>query len=171
MCVCLVSCVQLFGTPWAVDRQPPLFLEFSRVCVCVCVCVCDCLVSCIQLFGTVLVKGVCVCLVSGIQLFGPQGCVCVCVSGQLPPTVWDPIDCSPPSSSVHGNPRQEYWSRWPCPPPGDLPNPGIKPEAPESSALWEDSLSTESPRKPNIQGTRCKNWGPRHSQELLCKRR
>ena len=21
--------------------------------------------------------------------------------------------------------RQEYWSRFPCPPPGDLPNPGI----------------------------------------------
>ena len=23
--------------------------------------------------------------------------------------------------------RQEYWSGWPCPPPGDLPNPGIEP--------------------------------------------
>ena len=23
--------------------------------------------------------------------------------------------------------RQEYWSGWSCPPPGDLPNPGIKP--------------------------------------------
>ena len=23
--------------------------------------------------------------------------------------------------------RQEYWSGWPFPPPGDLPNPGIKP--------------------------------------------
>ena len=22
--------------------------------------------------------------------------------------------------------RQEYWSGWPCPPPGDLPNPGIE---------------------------------------------
>ena len=27
-------------------------------------------------------------------------------------------------------PRQEYWSGWPCPPPGDLPVPGIKPTAP-----------------------------------------
>ena len=25
--------------------------------------------------------------------------------------------------------RQEYWSRLPCPPPGDLPDPGIKPES------------------------------------------
>ena len=25
--------------------------------------------------------------------------------------------------------RQEYWSGLPCPPPGDLPNPGIKPKS------------------------------------------
>ena len=25
--------------------------------------------------------------------------------------------------------RQEYWSRLPCPPPGDLPDPGIKTQA------------------------------------------
>ena len=28
-------------------------------------------------------------------------------------------------------PRQEYWSGLPCPPPGDLPDPGIKPALPE----------------------------------------
>ena len=33
--------------------------------------------------------------------------------------------------------RQEYWSRLPCPPPGDLPDPGIKPGSP---ALQADSL-------------------------------
>ena len=26
--------------------------------------------------------------------------------------------------------RQEYWSGLPCPPPGDLPNPGIEPTSP-----------------------------------------
>ena len=26
--------------------------------------------------------------------------------------------------------RQEYWNELPCPPPGDLPNPGIEPESP-----------------------------------------
>ena len=31
--------------------------------------------------------------------------------------------------------RQEYWSGLPCPPPGDLPNPGIKPTSLVSSAL------------------------------------
>ena len=40
--------------------------------------------------------------------------------------------------------RQEYWSGWPCPPPGDLPNPGIEPVSP---ALQVGSLPTESPGK------------------------
>ena len=31
--------------------------------------------------------------------------------------------------------RQEYWSGLPCPPPGDLPNPGIKPASFKSPAL------------------------------------
>ena len=35
---------------------------------------------------------------------------------------------------------QEYWSGWPIPSPGDLPDPGIKPG---SSALQADSLPTE----------------------------
>ena len=26
--------------------------------------------------------------------------------------------------------RQEYWSGLPCPPPGDLPNPGVEPGPP-----------------------------------------
>ena len=36
--------------------------------------------------------------------------------------------------------RQEYWSELPCPPPGDLPDPGIKPG---SLALQADSLPSE----------------------------
>ena len=42
--------------------------------------------------------------------------------------------------------RQEYWSGLPCPPPEDLPDPGIKPASP---VLQADSLPTEPPRKPN----------------------
>ena len=44
--------------------------------------------------------------------------------------------------------RQEYWSRLPCPPPEDLPNPGIKPESPVTPALQADSLCTEPAGKP-----------------------
>ena len=35
--------------------------------------------------------------------------------------------------------QQEYWSGLPSPPPGDLPNPGIKPVSPTSPALQADS--------------------------------
>ena len=41
--------------------------------------------------------------------------------------------------------RQEYWSGLPCPPPGDLSNPGIEPKSP---ALDEDSLPSEPRGKP-----------------------
>ena len=43
--------------------------------------------------------------------------------------------------------RQEYWSGLPCPPPGDLPGPGIEPGSP---ALQVDSLPTKLPGKPNL---------------------
>ena len=52
-------------------------------------------------------------------------------------TLCDPMDCGPPGSSVHGIPRQEYWSGLPFPSPGDLPDPGIEPRSP---ALQADSL-------------------------------
>ena len=41
--------------------------------------------------------------------------------------------------------RQEYWSELPGPPPGNLPNPGIKPRSP---TLQADSLPSEPPGKP-----------------------
>ena len=40
-------------------------------------------------------------------------------------TPWS-VACQAPLSM--GSSRQEYWSGLPCPPPGDLPDPGIKPE-------------------------------------------
>ena len=41
--------------------------------------------------------------------------------------------------------RQEYWSGYSFPSPGDLPDPGIEPE---SLALQADSLPSEPPEKP-----------------------
>ena len=47
------------------------------------------------------------------------------------PTLCDLMDGSPPGSSPSmGFSRQEYWSGLPFPPPGDLPNSGIKPASP-----------------------------------------
>ena len=53
------------------------------------------------------------------------------------------MDCSPAVFSV-GFPRQEYWSGFPRPPPGDLPAPGIEPMSLTSPALvgWFFTTST-----------------------------
>ena len=45
--------------------------------------------------------------------------------------------------------RQEHWSGFPIPSPGDLPNPGIKPRSP---TLQADSLPPESPGKSKNTG-------------------
>ena len=45
--------------------------------------------------------------------------------------------------------REEYWSGLPCPPPRDLPNPGIEPRSP---TLQVDSLPSEPPGKPKNTG-------------------
>ena len=60
---------------------------------------------------------------------------------QLLATPWT-VACQAPLSM--GFPRQEYWSRLPFPPPGDLPHPGIKPVSP---ALAGGFFIPESPRK------------------------
>ena len=38
--------------------------------------------------------------------------------------------------------RQECWSGWPCPPPGDLPDPGIEPESLMYPALARGLFTT-----------------------------
>ena len=53
------------------------------------------------------------------------------------------MDCSPQSPRSSGFSRQESWSGLPWTPPGDLPNPGMEPESPETPALQEASLITE----------------------------
>ena len=73
----------------------------------------------------------------------------VCVSAkslQLCQTLCDPMDCSQPGSSVWGFSRQEYWNGLPCPPPGDLHEPGLEPGSP---ALKADFFTTELSRKPS----------------------
>ena len=48
--------------------------------------------------------------------------------------------CYPLDSSVCEISQQEYWNRLPCPPPGDLPDPGIEPVSPLSPAILADLL-------------------------------
>ena len=65
---------------------------------------------------------------------------------QLCPTLYDPMDCSPPGSSFMGFSRQEYWSELPFPPPGDLPNPGIEPKSPALQTNFYHLTHQGSPR-------------------------
>ena len=41
-----------------------------------------------------------------------------------------PTLCDPQVPLSVGFSRQESWSGWPCPTPGDLPDPGIEPMSP-----------------------------------------
>ena len=47
-------------------------------------------------------------------------------------------------------PREEYWSGLPSPPPGDLPDPGIKPTSLMSPVLAGGCFTTEPPGKPMV---------------------
>ena len=81
-------------------------------------------------------------------------------TGGVPEILYDPMDGSPPGSSVMGFSRQEYWSGLPFPSPGDLPDPGIKPRSP---TLQADTLTSEPPGKPfNLA------WGQNCSNTLIC---
>ena len=109
-------------------------------------------------------------------------CTKVKIESEVSQSCWtlsDPMDWSPPGSSVHGILQaKEYWSgvslpspesrsvlsnsllprgilqarilRWvPFPSPGNRPNPGIKSWSP---ALWADSLPAEPQGKPKNTG-------------------
>ena len=76
------------------------------VYVCVCVCVQACVCVCVH-----------VCVLSHVQLFVSP---------------WTVV-CQAPLSMEFS--RQEYWSGLPCPSPGVLPDPGIKPRSLSSPAL------------------------------------
>ena len=62
-----------------------------------------------------------------------------------------------------GTLQARYWSGLPCPPPGDLPNPGIEPR---SAVLQADSLLTEPAAEPLLLdhlGLPLRNSLPSHS--------
>ena len=64
---------------------------------------------------------------------------------QLCLTLCDPVDGSHQAPLSMGFSRQEYWSRLPCLPPGDLPHSEIKPASP---ALAGGFFTTEPAGKP-----------------------
>ena len=80
-------------------------------------------------------------------LQAPKGLVLVTRSC---PTLCNSMDCSPPGFSVYGILQQEYWSGFPCPSPGDLPDPQIEPR---SAALQADYHLNHHPKGINTKQT------------------
>ena len=102
----------------------------------------------------------------------------VCLAAPSCATLGDPMDCRQPDSSVHGNfSRQEDRSGLLFSPPGDLPDPRIKPTFPVSSALQPDSLLLSHPVSLQIRLWDCNSllnpfYRPFHKmfhKTLLCK--
>ena len=69
------------------------------------------------------------------------------------PTLYDPIYCSPPGSSVHEILHTRVGNHIPSP--WDLPNPATKPRSP---ALQADSLLCEPEEKPQSCLTDSRFW-------------
>ena len=88
------------------------FLTSQTVCVCVSVCLC-------------VRVCVCVCVCARTR-------TCACSVTWSCSVLWTVAHQAPLSMEFS---RLEYWSVMPFPPPGDLPNPGIKSTSPSSLAL------------------------------------
>ena len=69
-------------------------------------------------------------------------CMCVCVCAQSCLTLCDPIDCSPPGSSVHGILQVRVLEWVAMPSSRGSPNPGIKPASLVSLALADRFFTT-----------------------------
>ena len=75
-----------------------------------------------------------------------------CSAVQSCSTLCSPVDYSPLAPLSMEFSRQEYWSRLPFPPPGNLPDSGIKPACPAlaggsitTTTTWEGGIFITSP--------------------------
>ena len=82
-----------------------------------------------------------------------MGCVyvCTCIYAQSCLTLCDPMDGSPPGSSVHGISQARILEWVAIPFPGDLPHPGIKTIS-QFSCIGRQFFTTEPPGKPIEDG-------------------
>ena len=101
-------------------------------------------------------KSLCVCVLGGYNqeekghlLFPRLSTACIHTKllsrVRLSVTPWTVAHQAPMSM---GFSRQEYWSGLPCPPPGDLPNPGIEPASLRLLHWQAGSLQLVPPGKP-----------------------
>ena len=68
----------------------------------------------------------------------------VCMDSDQPCLTVTPWTCQAPLSMEFF--RQEHWSGFPFPTPGDLPDPGVEPASPAPPALAGDFFTTVTKR-------------------------
>ena len=90
----------------------------------------------------------------------PEGIMLLFTCSVLFFVTWWTLACKAPLSM--GFSRQEYWSGLPCPPPGDLTNPGTEPASPILAGRF---FTPESPGKPRRYNTDL-NLEERHQHHL-----
>ena len=116
------SCVRLFATPWTIACQAPLSMGILQARILEWVA----MPWCAAVHGVTKSR---TWLKDWIDWEVPCQVTC---RVWLFATLWTAARQAPLSM---GFSRQEYWSGLPCPPPGNLPNPGIKPVTLMSPAL------------------------------------
>ena len=148
MCVCVCLCVYVS------------VCVSVCVCLCVCLCVSVCLCVCMWVYVCVSVcVCVCVCVYVCVRV---SVCVYVCVCVYM--CVYEFLSCvlvfATPLTVTHQAPlsmefsRQEHWSGWPCPPLGDLANPGTEPSSLVSPAMAGRFFATSAQWEPPINNVK-----------------
>ena len=102
VCVCVSVCVHVCVSV----RLCVCVCLCVSVCVCVCVCLCVCVSVCVCVSGRLgfYVHSPFSCWMAVLLVSGPtliQYVLCLVAPSCL--TLGDPVDCSPPGSSVHGD--------------------------------------------------------------------
>ena len=111
---------------------------------------CDCLPVCLLNVFFIWRDAFCI-LFEMILLLYAHSIMCACMLSHFSliwffATPWTVALQVPPSM---GFSRQEYWSGLPCPPPGDLPDPGIEPTSLISPALTGGFFTTRATWQPH----------------------
>ena len=89
----------------------------------------------------------CVCVHARMHMYAKSLQSCPTLS-----TLWTVVHQAPLSV---GFSRQEYWSELPCLPPGDLPNPEIKPASLMSPALADSIFTTRITWEAQLMCSKC----------------
>ena len=82
-----------------------------------------------------------------------------CSDASVVPNSETPGTVAPQAPLSMGFSRQGYWSGWPCPPAGDLPDPGIEPGSFISPMLAGGFFTSEPPGKLLQRGLTGQNPG------------